>query len=77
LSHRNAQKIFFIILCEVTGMKTAKRKAYITLDVDTVIQISVFAKQDNLSFSEYVSTVLRVWLENHLAEKQKETRHKK
>jgi len=58
-------------------MKPAKRKAYITLDIDTVTQISFFAKRDDLSFSDYVNAVLREWLENDPAEKQKTTRQKK
>jgi len=48
-------------------MKPTKRKANIALNMDTVKQITLFAKQEDLSFSEYVNAVLKAWLENHQA----------
>jgi len=57
-------------------MKPTKRKANITLGRDIVTQITLFAEQENLSFSEYVNAVLKVWVENRQAENQKTTRRK-
>jgi len=57
-------------------MKTTKRRANITLDVDLVAQIMFFAEQDDLSFSAYVNAVLKAWLENSQAQKQETCRKK-